>query len=523
MIKAALLIARKDFLLNVRSVRFVICMLLCLLFVPFAIITGTDNFTRQLDIHAKLKIQTDSLMAHKHVWSNVRPITLRQPETLSIFSEGINNNIGMINKMLIGDYPVFPAMNGNSQGYYSNPLLHSFSFTDFSGILGIILSLLAFSFAYNSFTQEKEDGMLRMIFSEPVQRVSFIFGKLLGIFFTLAPVAIGCYLLATGYLIYRHIPLHAVELNGIFLLFLLSLSYLTLFIVAGTFISSLFHHSQSALIICFLCWIGIVFIIPPTGTYLAQMIVPLRDYKNLNDELNEIDNDFNRWQWAFQDSLQTALGLKECFPIFNNGWNDGGSDNWGISKKYAEFNRQANIVTNRMRIENADRKWTVQEKYLNELIRQKQIKQILTSLSPMQIYTDGVQNVCRTSSSFCLEYMAEERAYRQTMIDFFQKNHLFGSLSYFTTDKEEDLIDDEKFDRLIKEMDLYDQRLNDSIYHALEMRPLLDTSLMPQFRQTPPSVRRQWREASPVLGIFVLLSGLFLYLLMRSSARYDIR
>lgn len=519
--KTIFLIARKDLRLNIRSVRFLICMAVCLLFVPFTVITGTDNYLQQTEIYQKLEQEAEENLHSQHVWSMIRPVMLKQPEPLNIFSQGINTNIGIKNTVALGDYPNFPAISGYTQGYYNNPLLNAFSFTDFSGILGIVVSLLAFSFAYNAFTQEKEEGMLQMIFAEPVRRKTFLLGKITGIFLTLAPIVLCCYLIAVGYLIYEGIPLQKTEWNGIFLLFILSLCYLFLFILIGTYISSLFHRSQSSLIVCFLCWISVIFIIPPTASYLSHIFVPLRDYTNIADELQKLDDEFNKRNLYINDSLSRKIDEKNIYSAI---YDDGKVDIWGISDEYIKVIQQRNGITNRLRLEQADRKWEIKRKYLESMVTQQKIKQGISHLSPMQVYTDATQTICRTSADYCLEYMAEERAYRKQVVDFFLQNHLFDSLSYFTTQKKEDWKTYAGlfayFDTNFKDIDKESQ---DSLLHILENRPKLNADAMPRFRQSPPTVGRQWKQTLPVFEGFILLSILFLYLLMRSSANYDIR
>ena len=186
--------------------------------------------------------------------------------------------------------------------------------------------------------------------------------------------------------------------------------------------------------------------------------------------------------------------------------------------------QQRNGITNRLRLEQADRKWEIKRKYLESMVTQQKIKQGISHLSPMQVYTDATQTICRTSADYCLEYMAEERAYRKQVVDFFLQNHLFDSLSYFTTQKKEDWKTYAGlfayFDTNFKDIDKESQ---DSLLHILENRPKLNADAMPRFRQSPPTVGRQWKQTLPVFEGFILLSILFLYLLMRSSANYDIR
>ena len=45
------LIAKKDFLLNLLSVRFIIGFVLCLLVIPFTVIVSVDNYENQVRVY----------------------------------------------------------------------------------------------------------------------------------------------------------------------------------------------------------------------------------------------------------------------------------------------------------------------------------------------------------------------------------------------------------------------------------------------------------------------------------------
>ena len=117
------LIAKKDFLLNLLSVRFIIGFVLCLLVIPFTVIVSVDNYQNQVRVYKIEQAQADKEMKESRVWSHVRPTVVQEPEPLSIFSMGISNNIGNKVKTLFMEYPLFPDGHTNTR---DNPLLNAF-------------------------------------------------------------------------------------------------------------------------------------------------------------------------------------------------------------------------------------------------------------------------------------------------------------------------------------------------------------------------------------------------------------
>jgi len=63
----AFYIARKDFRLHLRSSRFVLTLLLCLLLVPFTILTGTDNYFIRQTACQQGKAAADSALNSAYV------------------------------------------------------------------------------------------------------------------------------------------------------------------------------------------------------------------------------------------------------------------------------------------------------------------------------------------------------------------------------------------------------------------------------------------------------------------------
>ena len=247
------LIAKKDFLLNLLSVRFIIGFVLCLLVIPFTVIVSVENYQNQVRVFKIEQAKADKEMKESRVWSHVRPTVIQVPEPLSIFSTGIIGDVGNKVKVSFWEYPLFPEGHTLTR---DNPSLNAFFSIDFSKVVAILISLLALVFSYDAITREREDGTMKLTFTGQVSRISFLMGKLLGLLLTLLPILLFCYLLACLIIVVNPaISLSVSDWGGLSLLFLTSVIYMMVFLLLGMFISSRVTHSSSSIIISLLCWI----------------------------------------------------------------------------------------------------------------------------------------------------------------------------------------------------------------------------------------------------------------------------
>lgn len=524
----ALLIACKDFRLNLRSMRFFVGFLLCLLFVPFVMTTGIDDFRMQCSIHKDLTARADSLLYKtNYVWSSVRPLVVKRPELLSIFCKGITPNVGVDNQILLGEYPFFSAPNGDA-ATRNNPLLNAFLRLDFMSAMGIVLSLLALAFSYDTFCREREEGTMRMIFSQPIRRSSFLIGKLLGGLFTLLPMLACCFLLALVYLLLQpDIHFLVTDWTGIGFLFLTSLLYSLLFLLIGMFISLLVHRSTTAIMVSLLCWLSFQFVIPPLVTYVSQVFVRVPLYEMAIFEMRALNREFGVQKDKNWQEARERFGKKwNETPVMNEMADDGYNEVYGCSHYIVQLRMSINVCTEPLRIWYADRKWQVQLRFLERVMRQQQLQQMLSWLSPSRMYSQAASLVCRTSPQDYLAYMKEVRAYRQEVIGFFTDRRIFGSLSYISTEKPEELMDNEVYAKMTE---LWRKGgASDSLIRfwkgKMEARPLLmAVDELPVFRQSGVTVRGQLQAASGLWIGFMLVSVGLLGVLVRLFQRYDIR
>lgn len=525
---SALLIACKELRLNLRSARFFVGFLLCLLFVPFVMTIGIDDYRMQRSIHKDLTTRADSILyKDTYVWSGVRPTVVKRPELLSIFSKGVTSNVGVDNRILLGEYPFFSAPNGDASTR-NNPLLNAFFRLDLMGAMGIVLSLLALVFSYDTFSREREEGTMRMIFAQPIRRSSFLCGKLLGVLFTVLPLLVFCFLLALGGLLLQpDIRLLPTDWTGIGWLAFTSLLYLLLFALIGMLISLCVRQSNTAILVSLLCWLSFQFVIPPVVTYLSQSLVRVPLYEVVSLEMRALNREFAAkenqiWQEAM---VQGGLG-KEEGPIMNQGLEDGFNEFYGTSHRVARMRTTVKSRTEPLRIWYADRKWQLQYRFLQQVMRQQQMQQRLSWISPSRMFGQASQLLCHTSPQDHLAYMKEVRAYRYEVIGFFTERRVFGSLANVTTQKWEELIDDDVFDEMTKKWEAGIDSDEEAWYWVNKMkeRPLLaEVRELPVFRQSAVTCRGQLQAVSGLWAGFVLLSIALFAGLVRLSRRYDVR
>ncbi|NDV82502.1 ABC transporter permease subunit [Bacteroides sp. 51] len=512
------LIAKKDFLLNLLSVRFIIGFLLCLVVIPFTMVVSVDDFENQMRIYKIDKEEADNHFKDLRVYSALRPTVVKEPEVLSIFSKGISSNIGNKTKVMLGEYPLFPT---GQTSLRDNPLLNAFFSLDFVTVIAILISLLALIFSYDSITREREDGTMKLVMTNSLSRISFLFGKLTGMLLTLLPILIFCYLLACLIIVFNpNISLSYSDWTGIALLFMTSIIYMLVFILLGMFISSLTTHSSSSIILCLLCWIGFLFIIPNMATYLSQSISETPLYGNVQTVIEDYRKEFHAEKSKLHERLRKEVGVKQFYwDTYDGGYNDGyemlSKGIWEV----ARIHQLQNTWSEPYRIDMADKIWTVQKDYLDKLERQQHTQKYLSWLSPSELFAQATDMLCRTDVESFFKYMESQRMYRETMIRFFKDNNLFSSFSYFTIQPEKDFPTEQEMEdfRAKKGGRGYPKGYNVSDF------PSINTDNVPRYAYVMSSSADTFNAALGRLTGLLIISILLLLGTIGVFLKYDVR
>jgi ABC-type transport system involved in multi-copper enzyme maturation permease subunit len=531
-------LARKEFLNNLLSARFLIGFLLCLVLIPFSILINIDDYRDQL---GQYKIDRDAAakeLAEVRVYSFIKPTVVFPPEPLGVFGKGLSAQVGNQVKVFLGTKPLLPT---GKTAARDNPFLASFFSVDFVDIAAIIFSLLALLFSYDALTREKEDGTLRLQMANALGRSKLLAGKVAGILLTLLPVVVFCFLLA-GIIILASgdVSFSAGEWGRLALLAVVSLAYLVVFVFLGLFVSSRSRNSVSSLVVCLFLWVLLVFIVPNSASTVAESFVPIQSRDNLGAVLKDMDKSlYERIGEAFKSLPPSDWNM--------NWWMSGDEDNaretYGCTASFFERQRREMAVQEPMRLDNADRKWAPQKAYLDSLSRQARAAETLALLSPAGIFRAAATAVCATDRRAQEKRLENVRRYRETLVSWFQGKRLFEKYEYFTPTpaaefKTADQLVAARTGGRFPTLAAYDAwaeqqtdfRSRWTVLGKVEVRgdkpddyPYLSLGDMPRFRERAVSVGAGLEGSSLRLGLLLFECVLLFALAYVAFIRYDVR
>lgn len=214
-------------------------------------------------------------------------------------------------------------------------LANRFGQTTTSFVLYALLPLLIVALTFNSVSQERERGTLRMLHSLGVNATALVFGKLLGLLAAFSLVLSPALIVAL-ILLQQNFTLSVDDLLRLALLLLLFLVYYTIFVAIAIAASAYFKTSRVTLFCLLAFWLGGVFIAPRLGAVAAQSLAPNPDAKQFWAAIKQdIDQGINgdgsheQREKAFEAQLlaQYNVSRKEDLPVgfvsLNRQFNDG--------------------------------------------------------------------------------------------------------------------------------------------------------------------------------------------------------
>jgi len=420
-------IARKEFLNNLLSSRFLIGFLLCLVLIPFSILINIDDYRDQL---GQAKIDRDAAekkMTEVRVYSAIKPIIVFPPEPLGIFGRGLSAQVGNQVKIRLG---IKPLLAEGKTAARDNPFLAAFFSVDFVDIAAIIFSLLALLFSYDALTREKEDGTLRLQMANALGRSKLLAGKVTGILLTLLPVVVLSFLLGGIIVLFSgDLAFSSAEWGRLILLAVISLAYIAVFVFLGLFISSRTRNSTTSLVVCLFLWVTLVFLVPNLASTFAESFVPIRSRDNLEAVLQDMDKNMSDRLEEMGKSLPKA----DWYMNWYSNWQDDGfHESYGCTASYFERQRLETAMTEPLRLDNADRKWGPQKEYLASLSRQAAAAENLSLVSPAGIFRAVATAVCGTDRRAQEKRLDDIRLYREAIISWFKGKNIFEKYAYFT-------------------------------------------------------------------------------------------
>lgn len=534
-------IARKDFLNNLLSARFVIGFILCLVLIPFSILISIDDYREKDKLYQLDRDAAEKAVKQVRVYSGLRPQIVLPPEPLSVFSRGISGQVGNKVNIWLGEKPLLAEGRAATR---DNPFLDAFFSVDFVDIAAIVFSLLALLFSYDAFTKEKEGGTLGLQMSNAVGRSHLLTGKILGIFITLLPVLLFTFLLGSIIvLLSPGVSFGGIEWTRIALVFAASLVYLSVFIFAGIFISARSRASVTSLVACLFVWVCFAFVVPNLTAYAAESFVRIQSRDNLMRVLADMDKAKDEQITNRSKTLPSPDWQMNWYSSGGPWGGDGFTESYGCTKSLFEYKRQLAMFSEPLRIDYADKKWAAQREYLESLDRQARAAERISMISPAGVFRLIASALCSTDRRAHEADMDRTREYRETFVRYLRGKNIFSSFRWLTAARPESFKSADELVNLrsggrFKSLAEYDSwrrgqkdfRAQWEVLYKVKIpgeradeHPSLVVSDMPSFRPRPRSLRLGLEGSVTGIGLLLIEAVFLFYLGFVAFLRYDVR
>ena len=384
------------------SVTFLICSILLLLSVAIGINEYKQAVTQYETVHR----MADERIQQVSSWHSVSYREHRKPSPMMIFTSGLSYDIGRWT-----DINDDSSVKLKSSIYSDDPIFAVFRIIDFTFIVQIIFSLLAILFTYDAINGEKESGTLRLIFSNAVPRTKYILAKCIGTWLGLiVPILIPILVSILMVLLFQ-INFSASEWVRLGLLVVVSILYITTFIVFGVFMSTRSRNSNVSFLLSLVFWIGFVLIIPRGGVMVAGQMVPVPRIAEI--EGMKVSYEKNKWEKYYKD-------MEERYRQQDQNGSDVENDQQSDDLLWARMKEEDSLRTE-VKKEIDTYNETIQEDLQNKQKVQQNLGFILSRISPAATFQIAAMKLSATDITLKSKYEEVLKDYRNAFNAYIEK------------------------------------------------------------------------------------------------------
>jgi ABC-type transport system involved in multi-copper enzyme maturation permease subunit len=266
------LLIKKEILENIFSFKFLIMFLMVFLSVNTAIFIMTRDYKARLLNYDLLKP------------SNKEAFAITYPTPLSIFAHGLDDRICNLYQISFGG-----QIETGSQMQAINKIYNFFNTPDLLYIINIILSFCAILFASDLISREKEQGTLKLIFSNGIKRTAFSIGKWIGGYIIIIiPIMLSVLFGMIFFVILAGIPFQSMDFIRLLIFLFFALIYLAGFFSIGLFISIVSRNSAFSMFFSLIVWVSLVFIIPRSGNLIAKQFIKIPSVQTIEIKRSQV-------------------------------------------------------------------------------------------------------------------------------------------------------------------------------------------------------------------------------------------
>ncbi len=500
-------IAKKDFLLNLMTFKFAVGVILCIVLMAVFMPVLVKDYQQRLKDYNENVAANEAKLRNAKVYFGIfyiGPNIYRPPAMLSVFSKGIEDNLD--GSARIGPKNV-PEINAGLIAV--NPYVSILPVLDVSLAFQIVVSALAFLVACDVISGERERETLKLMLSGTVTRSHVLLGKLLaGLMILLVPLTIA---FLVGLLILTSssmVDFTTSDWAHIGLMYLVSLIFISAICNIGLFVSCLTKRSAISLMLGLFFWIVFLTVVPNISVHLATRIRPLKPEDKVEERIRLVEQEkkskVEEIPWAGQE-VQSE-GYSQWYILVCN-------------KERMDCRQKRFTMNTPVDIKYAEKLWEVKHRHLGDLLKQKELADNLSRISPVFLYEKVMSALAGTDTASYQYFMTRARAYRNEVIDYVRsKTDNFSSPLYFTQcTKADTAVYQEYLDGKMSEEDF--QKWKEKKITQVLPLDLLD---FPQFIYKHDAVK-SLNRAIPDLLLLIFANVLFFALSFQAFVKYDVR
>ncbi len=357
-------IVQREILEYLKSSKFLIG--LCLT----VVLVGISTFINIGDYQQRQQDYLDAKQSLKSKATNVE--IFRKPQILSTLVQGRDRELG--SRIQI-NFMYFPIQTSGYIGEYASQhhrYVCGFASVDFAFVVRVVLSLMVIFLAYNSISEERTQGTLKLALANPLPRGQLLFGKFLGgLFVVLSSLTIATLIAVLVMVLHPAISLDSELSMRVLGMWGISAFYLGTFFTLSLMASTIINRPSIALLVLLQIWVVIIVIYPNISVILSQHLLELPGQEELADRQRSL---FESYEKEYDKAWQAFKKMV-----------DSGQRDQEIGRKWFEPSAQRTDLYHR-----------VDSEYSQQLTRQMHLARNIGLLSPSVLYDSIMQRLART-------------------------------------------------------------------------------------------------------------------------------
>jgi ABC-type transport system involved in multi-copper enzyme maturation permease subunit len=444
----------REFLSNIITFRFLMGLLVCVGLVGTNTIELLRDHEQKVEVYHRNQRQRLEYFREMVALSDMgsrRFVQIRKsPQLLSLLNEGVEPQL---NDAWVVSHNRVPLLDGWQSYASKNPYLNVFPKIHLSLVFQIVISLLAFLFAYDSVAGEREQGTLALTLSNSIPRSKLLLGKYLGGMLSLAvPVAISLIVAVQVILFSRSVEVAAEEWIRLGLFGAVSLLYVSTFFTLGMLFSTLTRRAATSLMTAMFFWIIFVVVWPHASKYVVTQLVPVKpsdpvsfdgarraEVKAESHLILDRHNEFMRECVRYAERLGFTTSYGGYYVQYFSGTDTDGylagtrtGRYTGPPEKLDEFQEWFRHREETL-IQMVDELERIQWQYFTENPRrQHHIAQNAARISPAGAYANATSVLAGTDLGAHLYFLDLGRQYRAELIQYMRDRDAFGSAIWYS-------------------------------------------------------------------------------------------